>query len=89
VARFSRDEAYKRREAGEISDAEFFTGLRSSLGIELSDAQFLEGWNAMFSGEMPGIAARLACTAARVPLYAFSNTTAPMSNIFESPELSD
>jgi glucose-1-phosphatase len=74
VARFSRDEAYKRHETGEISDAEFFAGLRSSLGIGLSDAQFLEGWNAMFSGEMPGIATRLARAATRVPLYAFSNT---------------
>jgi hypothetical protein len=42
--------------------------LRSSLGIALSNARFLEGRNAVFSGEMPGIAARLACAAARVPL---------------------
>jgi putative hydrolase of the HAD superfamily len=74
VGRFSRDEIYKRHETGEISDAEFFAGLRTSLGIALSDAQFLEGWNAIFAGEMPGIAALLARAAKRVPLYAFSNT---------------
>jgi FMN phosphatase YigB (HAD superfamily) len=74
VGRFSRDEIYKRHETGEISDAEFFAGLRTSLGIALSDAQFLEGWNAIFAGEMPGIAALLARAAERVPLYAFSNT---------------
>jgi putative hydrolase of the HAD superfamily len=74
VGRFSRDEIYQRHERGEISDAEFFAGLRTSLGIELSDAQFLEGWNAIFAGEMPGIAALLARAAKRVPLYAFSNT---------------
>ena len=45
-----------------------------SLGIRLSDAQFLEGWNAIFAGEMPGIAALLARAAKRLPLYAFSNT---------------
>jgi putative hydrolase of the HAD superfamily len=75
VERFSsRDEAYRRHESGEISDAEFFASQRASLGIELSDAQFLEGWNAIFAGEMPGIAPLLARAARRLPLYAFSNT---------------
>jgi FMN phosphatase YigB (HAD superfamily) len=74
VGRFARDELYARHETGSIGDAEFFAGLRSSLGIDLSDAQFIEGWNAIFAGEMPGIAALLARAGARVPLYAFSNT---------------
>jgi FMN phosphatase YigB (HAD superfamily) len=55
-------------------DAAFFAGLRQSLGIVLTDAQFLEGWNAIFTGEMPGIAPLLAGAAQRLPLYAFSNT---------------
>jgi glucose-1-phosphatase len=75
VERFSsRDEFYHRHETGEISDAEFFAGLRAMLGIGISDAQFLEGWNAIFAGEMPGIAPLLARAAHRLPLYAFSNT---------------
>jgi putative hydrolase of the HAD superfamily len=74
VGRFARDEIYQRHEKGEIGDAEFFAALRSSLGIGLSDAQFLEGWNAIFAGEMPGIAPLLARAAKRLPLYAFSNT---------------
>jgi putative hydrolase of the HAD superfamily len=74
VGRFSPDDAYKRHERGEISDAEFFAGLRGSLGIDVSDAQFLEGWNAIFAGEMPEIAGLLARAARRLPLYAFSNT---------------
>ncbi|MEA2829544.1 MAG: glucose-phosphatase [Bradyrhizobium sp.] len=74
LGRFSNDETYRRHEQGEIGDAEFFAGLRTSLGIGLSDAQFLEGWNAIFAGEMPGIAQHLARAAKRVPLYAFSNT---------------
>jgi putative hydrolase of the HAD superfamily len=74
VGRFSPDDAYKRHERGEISDAEFFAGLRASLGIEVTDAQFLEGWNAIFAGEMPEIAPLLARAAMRLPLYAFSNT---------------
>jgi putative hydrolase of the HAD superfamily len=74
VARFSPNDAWHRHERGEISDAEFFAGLRASLGIGISDAQLLEGWNAIFTGEMPDIAASLARAAQRLPLYAFSNT---------------
>ena len=48
--------------------------MRHSLGIGITDAQFLEGWNAIFAGEMPGIAPLLAGAAKRMPLYAFSNT---------------
>jgi glucose-1-phosphatase len=74
IGRFSPDDAYKRHERGEISDAEFFAALRGSLGIEVTDAQFLEGWNAIFAGEIPEIAPLLARAARRLPLYAFSNT---------------
>ena len=75
--RFIRDELYRRHEKGEVSDAAFFAGLRSSLGIEISDAQFLEGWNAIFVGVIPGINQLLARAATRLPLYAFSNTNVP------------
>lgn len=74
VARFSPDETWKQHERGEISDAAFFESLRASLGIDISDVQFLEGWNAIFAGEMPGIGAMLARAGTRLPLYAFSNT---------------
>jgi putative hydrolase of the HAD superfamily len=74
---FWRDELYRRHEKGEISDEVFFAGLRSSLGIEISDAQFIEGWNAIFIGVIPGIQQLLARAAQRLPLYAFSNTNAP------------
>jgi FMN phosphatase YigB (HAD superfamily) len=77
VARFVRGEAYRQHEVGGISDAAYFDSLRTGLGIALSDAQFLEGWNAIFAGEMPGIAALLARAARRLPLYAFSNTNGP------------
>jgi len=77
VGRFSsRDDAYRRHERGEISDAEFFAALRTALGVDLSDAQFLEGWNALFAGVVPGIAPLLKRAAKRLPLYAFSNTNA-------------
>ena len=74
VTRFIRDDVYKGHERGDIDDAAFFTSLRTSLGIDVSDQAFLEGWNALFVGEMAGIGALLARAAQRVPLYAFSNT---------------
>jgi putative hydrolase of the HAD superfamily len=74
VERFSPGEAWRQHERGEISDAAFFENLRASLGIDITDRQFLEGWNAIFAGEMPGIAAMLARAGTRLPLYAFSNT---------------
>jgi glucose-1-phosphatase len=75
--RFGPDETFRRHETGEASDAEFFAALRRTLGIDISDGQFLEGWNAIFAGEMPGMNALLARAAKRLPLYAFSNTNRP------------
>jgi glucose-1-phosphatase len=75
--RFGPDETFRRHETGAASDAEFFAALRQTLGVELSDAQFLEGWNAIFAGEMPGMNALLARAADKLPLYAFSNTNRP------------
>jgi FMN phosphatase YigB (HAD superfamily) len=74
VKRFVRADAYRHHEVGKISDAAYFESLRNGLGIAISDAQFLEGWNAIFTGEMPDIARHLARAAKRLPLYAFSNT---------------
>ena len=77
VARFVRDEAYRRHETGKISDEAYFDSLRASLDIAITDEQFLEGWNAIFAGEVPGITPLLARAAGCLPLYAFSNTNAP------------
>jgi putative hydrolase of the HAD superfamily len=74
AARFSRDDVYQRHERGEIDDVEFFGTLRAALGIDLSDAQLLDGWNATFIGEIPGITPLLARAGRRVPLDALSNT---------------
>ena len=74
ASRFVVDDSFKHHEVGKIDDAAFFRNLRTSLGIGITDDQFLEGWNAIFAGEMPGIAPLLARAAKRLPLYAFSNT---------------
>src|SRR3954453_18057274 len=78
VARYVRDsEAYRLHEVGKLSDEDYFASLRDSLGIGISDAQFLEGWNAIFTGEMPDIAELLPRGAKRMPVSPFSNTNRP------------
>jgi FMN phosphatase YigB (HAD superfamily) len=74
TARFVVNDSFLHHETGRIDDAAFFGALRQSLGIGISDGQFLEGWNAIFAGEMPGVASLLSRAATRLPLYAFSNT---------------
>ena len=76
ATRFVRDDVYKGHERGEVDDAAFFARLRQLLGIDIPDQVLLAGWNAIFIGEMTGIAPLLARAARRVPLYAFSNTNA-------------
>ncbi len=77
AGRFVVNDIYRHHETGKIEDAAFFENLRQSLGIAISDAQFLEGWNALFSGEIKGISTLLARAGKRMPLYAFSNTNRP------------
>lgn len=73
-ARFSFDESYARHERGEISASEYFSSLRASLGIDLSDAQFADGWTRIYVGVIPGVPDLLRSLAARIPLYAFTNS---------------
>lgn len=77
AARFVFDESYRHHERGTISDDAFFDNLRRSLGIAITDEQFLEGWNAVFAGEMEGIAPLLERAAKHFPLYVYSNTNRP------------
>jgi putative hydrolase of the HAD superfamily len=73
-ARFSFDEFYARHERGEIPASEYFSSLRSSLGINLSDAQFVDGWTAIYVGEIPGVPRLLRSLKDHIPLYAFTNS---------------
>jgi HAD superfamily hydrolase (TIGR01509 family) len=77
AARFSSNDALKQYESGKIDDAAYFAGLQKMLGVDLTHEQLLEGWNAIFIGEMPGIAPLLARAAKKLPLYALSNTNPP------------
>jgi glucose-1-phosphatase len=73
-ARVSGGEVYRRHETGKLTDEAFFDSLRAALEIDIADADLLDGWNAIFVGEIFGISGLLAAAAARLPLYAFSNS---------------
>ena len=67
VGRLSPNEAWKRHERGEISDAAFFEGLRASLGIDVSDTNNLQEF---FSDVKSALVVGPSATAtARVPSY--------------------
>jgi HAD superfamily hydrolase (TIGR01509 family) len=86
--RYTHDEAYRRHERGDIDIGAYFAALRGSLRIDISDEQFLDGWNAVFGGVIPGIAQQLAAAAAQRPIYLFSNTN-PAHEAYWVPKYSE
>lgn len=81
-ARFSFDCFYQRHERGEISASEYFASLRTTLGIDISDTQFVDGWNAIYVREVPGIAALLQRAKAKLSLYAFTNSNSTHQHVW-------
>ena len=73
-SRFSIDVAYRKHERGEIEAREYFASLRESLRVNLTDAQFEEGWMAMLGSEVEGIESLLKQLEGRFSLYLFSNS---------------
>lgn len=72
--RYAFDAPYERHERGEIEAPEYFASLRRSLAIDLTDAQFAAGWNALFGAEITETVELLRTVKGRLPLHAFSNT---------------
>lgn len=74
MASLAQNDVFHRYETGLASDAEFFAAVRIALGLKLTDDELLQGWNDIFVGPMPGIEPLLSRAAAKLPLYALSNT---------------
>jgi glucose-1-phosphatase len=72
--RFDHGEPYQRHERGEIDARAFFQSLRATLGIDLSDADFEDGWQQVFGPEIEATVALLPRLAQRIPIHLFSNT---------------
>ncbi len=73
-SRFSFDLHYEAHERGEIGANEYFNSLRKSLGIDISDLQFKDGWNSIYKGEIPGITELLQKVKDKLPIHAFTNS---------------
>jgi FMN phosphatase YigB (HAD superfamily) len=80
--RYAFDAPYARHERGEIDAQEYFASLRRSLSLDLTDAQFAAGWDAIFCGEIAETVALLRTIKGRIPLYAFSNSNAAHQRVW-------
>lgn len=82
--RYRPDAAYRLHERGQIDDAGYFAALRTMLEIDISDAQFLDGWNATFGGPIAGAEDWIAPACAALPSYVFSNTNPAHETYFRA-----
>ena len=74
TTQFRMDDAYERHERGELDAVGYFACLRKSLGIDLSDEDFLCGWNDIYLDPVEGIEQLLREASHRFPLYGFTNS---------------
>jgi putative hydrolase of the HAD superfamily len=81
--RFTFDEHYRKHERGEIDGQQYFASLRLSIGIDLTDEQFTEGWNSIYIKELPNIQNHLSCLSKKYPLYAFTNSNPTHRTVWE------
>jgi glucose-1-phosphatase len=80
--RFSHGQAYQRHERGEIEIGEYFSALRTELGLDLDNAQLIDGWQRVFGPEHPEVVWMLRTLEGRVPQYLLSNTNAAHYDYF-------
>lgn len=71
---FRFDAAYEQHERGEIGWAQYVGHLRKTLKLTGTDAQIMEGWNAIFIAEIPETIAMIDEARKLLPCYGFSNT---------------
>ena len=82
--RFSLDDTYEQHERGEIPASSYFASLRESLGIDLSEGDFIEGWNDVYLGPVPGMAEVLSIAQHHLPLFAFTNSNPTHKSVWEA-----
>ncbi len=84
ASRFSQNEAYCQHERGEIDATAYFASLRRSLGLGLTDEQFLDGWNDLYPGPCEGIEGLLARAERSLPLFAFTNSNPSHQSVWST-----
>ena len=78
------DDAYKAFEVGDTDFEGFTAALSERLEIELSQSEWLAGWNAIFAGVHDGIVSRSRHLAERMPCYVFTNTNPEHEKIWSA-----
>ena len=87
-ARYTVDEPYRRHEVGALSSPDYLEHVRETLGLSISAADMLAGWNAIFLGPVAGIDRELMRAARHGEIYAFSNTNTAHADHF-GPRFAD
>jgi FMN phosphatase YigB (HAD superfamily) len=72
--RFKMDTAYEQHERGELSEAAYFTHLRTLLEFEGDNEQLRHGWNALFIGEIEETVTLIRSLKSKIPIYLLSNS---------------
>ena len=81
-ASYEMDATYEAHERGELHAEQYWQALRKSLDIDLTDDEFVSGWNAIFQGEITAVTGLL--SQLQLPLYVFSNTNRTHQDCFEA-----
>ena len=76
------DDGYKAHEIGDLDFADYTTHLSKTLSVSMSDAQWREGWNALWTTPYGNVAALLPALKGRYRLCAYSNTNAVHAESF-------
>ena len=74
MSRWGADAEYRRHETGHLDFAGYTKHLQQRLGIDMHADDWLSGWNSIFIGPFPSVAALLPQLAARFDLCLYSNT---------------
>jgi putative hydrolase of the HAD superfamily len=82
--RFTFGEAYQQHERGELEPGAYLEALRAELGVGLSDHDLIAGWNDIYLGPVPGMAALLARAGEHFPLYALTNTNSLHQSVWSA-----
>ena len=75
-ATFKFDLPYRRHERGELDATEYFAHLRAQLALEDDHARIVDGWNAIFAGEIAATIRMVQMARSQLPCHVFSNTNA-------------
>ena len=76
------DDAYKAQEIGELDFTEYTAHLGSTLNVSMSQDQWRDGWNALWTEPHRGVAALFPALKQSYRLCAFSNTNAVHADSF-------